>query len=96
MSTAGKCLLGRQADHPACLKEVAMPGKITRVAVTYTVDTPDGPRHTFHGLPHMRRHIRPDRLSELLDDLTVICEELVASREPAPGNGLTGLRQRTP
>jgi hypothetical protein len=72
-----------------------MPGKITRVAVTYTVDTPDGPRHTFHGLPHMRRHIRPDRLSELLDDLTVICEDLVASRQPTPGNGLADLPRRT-
>ena len=71
-----------------------MPGKITRVAVTYTVDTPDGPRHTFHGLPHMRQHIRPDRLAEVLDDLTVICEELITSRQPAPGNGLAGLPRR--
>ena len=68
-----------------------MPGKVTRIAVTYTVDTPDGPRHTFHGLPHMRRHIRPDRLSELIDDLTIICEQLIASREPAPGNGPASL-----
>ena len=72
-----------------------MPGKITRIAVTYTVDTPDGPRHTFHGLPHMRRHIRPERLSELIDDLTVIREDLIATREPAPGNGLMGLPRRT-
>lgn len=72
-----------------------MPGKITRIAVTYTVDTPDGPRPTFHGLAHMRRHIRPDRLSELLDDLTIICEDLVASRQPAPGNGLASLPRRT-
>jgi hypothetical protein len=72
-----------------------MPGKITRVAVTYTVETPDGPRHTFHGLPHMRRHIRPDRLSELIDDLTMICEDLVASRERTPGNGLDGLPRRS-
>ena len=71
-----------------------MPGKITRVAITYTVDTPDGPRHTFHGLAHMHRHIRPDRVSELLDDLTVICEELIAVREPVPGNGLAGLPRR--
>ena len=71
-----------------------MPGKITRIAVTYTVDTPDGPRHTFHGLPHMQRHIRPERLSELIDDLTVICEDLIATREPAPGNGLMGLPRR--
>jgi len=42
----------------------------------------------------MRRHIRPERLTELLDDLTVICEDLVAAREPAPGNGLVGLPRR--
>jgi hypothetical protein len=71
-----------------------VPGKITRIAVTYTVDTPEGPRHTFHGLPHMQRHIRPERLSELIDDLTVICEDLIATREPAPGNGLMGLPRR--
>ena len=59
-----------------------MQGKITRIAVTYTVDTADGPRHTFHGLAHMREHIRPERLSELLDDLTVICEDLLTARRP--------------
>lgn len=80
--------------HPACPKEAPMSGRITRIAVTYTVDTPDGPRHTFQGLPHMNRHIRPERVTELLDDLTVICEELVAVREPAPGNGLAGLPRR--
>jgi hypothetical protein len=71
-----------------------MQGKITRVAVTYTVDTTDGPRHTFHGLAHMRQHIRPERLSELLDDLTVICEDLLAAREPTPANGLAVIRDR--
>jgi hypothetical protein len=72
-----------------------VPGKITRIAVTYTVDTPDGPRHTFHGLPYMQRHTRPERLSELIDDLTIICEDLIDAREPAPGNGLMGLPRRT-
>ncbi len=71
-----------------------MQGKITRIAVTYTVDTPAGPRHTFHGLAHMRQHIRPERLSELLDDLTIICEDLLAAREPVPGNGQAATRQR--
>ena len=71
-----------------------MSGKITRIAVTYTIDTPDGPRHTFHGLPHMHRHVSAERVRDLLDDLTAICEELVANREPAPGNGLAGLPRR--
>jgi len=70
-----------------------MQGKITRIAVTYTVDTTDGPRHTFHGLAHMRRHIPPERLSELLDDLTVICEDLLAAREPNAANGLAAVRE---
>ena len=72
-----------------------MSGKITRIAVTYTIDTPGGPRHTFHGLPHMQRHIRPERLTELIDDLTLICEDLIATREPAPGSGLAILPRRT-
>jgi hypothetical protein len=42
----------------------------------------------------MHRHIRPERLSELIDDLTIICEDLIAAREPAPGNGLIGLPRR--
>ena len=62
--------------------------------MTYTVDTGDGPRHTFHGLAHMRRHIRPERLGELLDDLTVICEDLLAARQPTPANGLATVRER--
>jgi hypothetical protein len=70
-----------------------MQGKITRIAVTYTLDTPGGPRHTFHGLPHMRQHIRPERISELLDDLALICEDLLAAREATPGNGLAHLRR---
>ncbi len=53
-------------------------GTITRISVTYTVDTGQGLRHTFHGLPRMRRHIRAERLAELLDDLTLICEDLLS------------------
>ncbi len=70
-----------------------MPGKISRIAVTYTVDTPDGPLHTFHGLPHMREHIQPARLQPLLDELTAICQELIASRPARPGNGLALARR---
>lgn len=56
-------------------------GRITRIAITYTVNTDKGPRHTFHGLPGMREHIRPERLEELLEDLTLICEDLLAARQ---------------
>jgi hypothetical protein len=62
-------------------------GKVTRIAVTYTVNTSDGPRHTFHGLTGMHKYVRPERLEELQDDLTVICEDLLAHR-PQPAVGL--------
>jgi hypothetical protein len=55
-------------------------GKVTRIAVTYTVNTSEGPRHTFHGLIGMQRYVRPERLRELEDDLSMICEELLANR----------------
>jgi hypothetical protein len=61
-------------------------GKITRIAITYTVNTRNGPRHTFHGLIGMQRFVRPERLRELEDDLTLICEELLANR-PQPATG---------
>jgi len=71
------------------------PGKITRIAVTYTVNTADGPRHTFHGLTTMQRHIRPERMGELIDYLAVICEELLA-RRPQPLLGIPPTVSRLP
>ena len=78
--------------HPAC-PGGTIPGRITRVAVTYTVDSPGGPRDAVHELAHMRRHTQPERLSELLDDLAVICEDLLAAREPGPARKATTREQ---
>jgi hypothetical protein len=63
-------------------------GRITRIAVTYTVNTDKGPRHTFHGLSRMQEHIRPERLEELLQDLTMICEDLLAAEKQSSLNKL--------
>jgi hypothetical protein len=54
-------------------------GRITRISVTYTADTPDGPRHAIVGLPAMHRCSQPGRLTELLDDLAVIVEDAITS-----------------
>jgi hypothetical protein len=44
----------------------------------------------------MRRHIRPERLSELMDDLALICEDLLAARQRNPVSGpQTGRQHRT-
>jgi hypothetical protein len=74
-------------DRPITPTDPPPRGKITRIAVTYTLNTSDGPRHTFHGLIGMQRFVRPERLRELEDDLTVICEDLLANR-PQPATSL--------
>jgi ABC-type nitrate/sulfonate/bicarbonate transport system substrate-binding protein len=60
-----------------------MPGKITRISVTITEDTDDGPKHMLYGLPAMRKHARPERLEELLEDLAKICEDVQQARDAA-------------
>ena len=74
-------------DRPSTPPAPPPRGKITRIAVTYTVNTSEGPRHTFHGLIGMQRFVRPERLRELEDDLSMICEDLLAKR-PQPVTGL--------
>jgi hypothetical protein len=70
---------GTPADPPAPPK-----GKITQISATYTVNTDSGPWRTFHGLAAMYKQASPGRVKELIDNLTVICEELLAARGPSP------------
>ena len=65
----------------------AMSGRITRISVTYTLNTGAGARHTFHSLEAMRKHARPERVDELVEDLTLICEDLLV-RRPQPATRL--------
>jgi hypothetical protein len=73
----------------------AVPGRITRISVTYTINTDTGPRHTLHSLEAMRQHARPERVDELVDDLTLICEDLL-TRRPQPVTGLPDTVVRLP
>jgi hypothetical protein len=61
--------------------------RITRISVIYTVNSDAGTRHTFHSLEAMRHHARPERVDELVEDLTLICEDLLA-RRPQPATRL--------
>jgi hypothetical protein len=63
--------------------EAPVEGTITRISVTVTVDTGDGPKHMLYGLEAMRKHARPERLEDLLDDLEVICEDVQEARDAA-------------
>jgi hypothetical protein len=58
-------------------------GEITRVSVTYTVNTEEGRSHAVVGLGRMRKHARPGRVPDLVYDLAVICEEVIAARPEA-------------
>ena len=44
-----------------------------------TVELDDGTRIT---LEDMRRHCRPERVEDLLDDLVVLCEDVADRRRP--------------
>jgi hypothetical protein len=66
-----------------------MEGKITRVRVTWTDHTANGARSRFYNvLPGGEKIIRPERMEELVDDLTVVCEQLQAARD-GKTNGTT-------
>ena len=55
-------------------------GQITRVSVTYTIPTEEGRWHSILGLKMMREYARPGRVPDLVYDLAVICEEVIAAR----------------
>ena len=73
-----------------------MQGKITRISITYTEDTENGPQYHCYGLNSLTKHVRAERLEAVMDDVTVICEELQAhprrdrvlgQEEPLPEEG---------
>jgi hypothetical protein len=64
-----------------------MEGMITRVSVTWTGGADGGqPDRVYTVVPNEGKIIRAERLEELLDDLTFICEQLQAARD-ATANG---------
>jgi hypothetical protein len=64
-----------------------MEGMITRVSVTWTGGADGGrPDRVYTVVPNEGKIIRAERLEELLDDLTFICEQLQAAQD-ATANG---------
>jgi hypothetical protein len=54
--------------------------RITFISVGWT--SADG-RQTVISLPEMRKHCRPERVEDLLDDLTVLCEDVLNGQSGA-------------
>jgi hypothetical protein len=64
-----------------------MDGRITRVSVTWTEDA-DGRQLVYTVVPDEAKIIRDERMDDLLDDLTLICEQLQEAQD-AKANGRT-------
>jgi len=65
-----------------------MKGMITSVSVTWTENADGRERHRVYTVvPDAGKIIRDERMEELLDDLTLICEQLQAAQD-ATANGM--------
>jgi len=55
---------------------------ITRVSVSFEVDgIEDGGRYRFISEKALERYMRPERYAELMEDLTLGCEQVLAGRQ---------------
>ena len=67
-----------------------MEGMITRVSVTWTDYGGDEQRNRIYTVvPDEQQIIRVERLEELLDDLTVMCEQLQAAQDATTNGALS-------
>jgi hypothetical protein len=55
--------------------------EIKRLAIVYAEDSEDSSGQALIDLDEMRTAVRPERLSELLDDLTMACRDVLAARD---------------
>jgi hypothetical protein len=73
-----------------------MDGMITRVCVTWTDGTGSGRRDRIYVVvPDEEQIIRAERLEELLDDLTFICEQLRAAQDATANGAASAVADRT-
>jgi hypothetical protein len=69
-----------------------MEGVITRVSVTWAEDVGAGRQERVYTVvPDAGKIIRVERLEELLDDLTLICEQLQAAQATSPISGMPAM-----
>lgn len=54
---------------------------IDRVEVGYTVETDNGPERKLVTLSNLQKHCRPERVDDLVDDLTVLIEDVEDARD---------------
>lgn len=64
--------------------------QIRCLALIYTEDTEDSSGQVLIGLDELRAAMRPERYTELLDDLAMACRDALAARGVAPLAGPVG------
>jgi hypothetical protein len=73
-----------------------MEGVITRVSVTWAEDIGDGwQERVYTVVPDEEKTIRAERLEELLDDLTLICEQIQAAQDAKTNGAASAESSRT-
>jgi hypothetical protein len=60
-----------------------MAGRVVAIQVDYLTETPEGPQRTVVDLAAMLRHCGPERVDDLLDDLTMLCEDVQTAGRPS-------------
>jgi hypothetical protein len=72
-----------------------MQGKITRISVTWAEHTSQGTQFRFYNvLPDDQKIIRPERMEDLLDDLSLICEQIQEARDGTASAGFDRIVRR--
>ena len=51
-------------------------GRVAYVSVGWTTETPDGPQTTVISIESMQKHCRAERVADLIDDLTLLCQDV--------------------
>ena len=75
------------------VREDGMAGAITRVSVTFEVDGIEGGgRYRFISGAALERCMRPERFEELMEDLRLGCEQVLAGRADPDGPELRVVR----
>jgi hypothetical protein len=57
-----------------------MGGRIVQISIDYLIETPEGPQRETVDLASMVQHCRRERVEDLLDDATMLCEDALATR----------------
>lgn len=56
--------------------------RIERIEIGYAADDGDGPERKRVTLTGLREHCRPERVTDLLEDLELLVEDVEAGRRP--------------